>query len=137
MFASEPETETAAEEPTVACGTPPADLVDGIAEGLTVGGGGSLINARSVEVPPGERNDQGWPEMFIAAEITGEGMEGTVGVWATGATGGPIFAINTMAREFSEWGAAAQPGSRADQMMRRLAATPAAAAAEGCVESAE
>ena len=43
---------------------------------------------------------------FVAAQIEGEGMGGTVGVWATnGPNGdGSIFSADAVAAEFSEWG---------------------------------
>lgn len=109
-------------------------LVEGIASGLTVRGGGALEQATAVTVAPERRNDQGWPETIIAAQITGEGMDRVVGVWATAETGGPIMAIDTMAREFSDWGAAAQPESRAADVRDTIAGFSEVEAAKGCVE---
>lgn len=39
-----------------------------------------------------------------------------IGVWTVGTSGGPINAINDVAKRISDWGSAAQPGSSADQM---------------------
>ena len=47
-----------------------------------------------------------------------------------------VFALNVWAREFSDWGAAAIPGSPADEMMKMLAEYPEAKQAEACVEAA-
>lgn len=135
-------TDQAAEEPRDStqqdsqfeCRDADTALVEGIASGLTVHGGGALEQATAVTVVPERRNDQGWPETIIAAQITGEGMDGVVGAWATAETGGPIMAIDTMAREFSDWGAAAQPGSRAADVRDTIADFPEVEAAKGCVE---
>jgi hypothetical protein len=116
------------------CVEPDPALVDGIAQGLTVEGGGDLGNAQAVEVPKDKRNDQGWPKIMVAAEITGPGMQGIVGAWASGEMGGPIVALNPMAREFSDWGAAAQPGSRAAEIRDIIAGYEEVVAAVRCVE---
>jgi hypothetical protein len=100
----------------VPCRTAPAAVVGAIEEGLTVGGGGSLARAAYVAVPVASRISSDWPQWFVVAEINGPGMEGRgeVGVWAIGAKGsGPLMAIDYLAREFSDWGSAAQPGSSA------------------------
>jgi hypothetical protein len=77
-------------------------LLDGIAEGLTVTGGGSLRNGYAVK-----SNDFSKVYM-VAADIQGAGMEGTgeVGVWATNSLelGGLIFAVDSFAKQFSDWG---------------------------------
>jgi hypothetical protein len=57
-----------------------------------------------------------------------------VGVWATGPDGaGPIVALNSFAREFSDWGDAAQPGSKAAQNRDQLAGYDEADNAIKCV----
>jgi len=69
--------------------------------GLTVDGGGSLSNAQAVR--SGDF-DSVW---FVAAEIDGPGLEerGEIGVWATNdLTDGLIFAVDSLAKEFSDWG---------------------------------
>lgn len=72
-----------------------------IAEGLTVSGGGSLRDGWAV------RSEDFEQVYFVAAEMDGSGMEGDgeVGLWATNdLAGGLIFAVNSMAEEFSDWG---------------------------------
>ncbi len=94
-----------------------------IAEGLTVQGGGTLRDAYAVPLAPGLNFG-----FVVAAEIDGPGMEGDgeIGTWAVGELGGgPIFAVNTMAQEFSEWGAAASEGSPADVARDAVAANDA------------
>lgn len=90
----------------------PADrsALDAIESGLTVQGGGALPNGEAVE----SQDTDIW---FVGAEIDGPGIEedGDVGVWAVtedptqkGSLGG-IHAVNGLAREFSDWGAAGEP----------------------------
>jgi len=101
-----------------------------IAEGLTVQGGGTLRDAYAVALAP----DLGFGYV-VAAEIDGQGMEGNgeIGTWAVGELGGgPIFAANTLAQEFSDWGAAANEGSPADLARDAVAASDEASAAEAC-----
>lgn len=104
-------TEVAAE-----CEPAPSDVVDAIASGLTVQGGGGLEDAYRVPVPPELQNDQGFPAAIIGAKITGEGMGNTVGTWAVSDNHATIIALDSLAQEFSEWGSAAQPGSRAAEV---------------------
>ena len=100
-----------------------------IAEGLTVQGGGTLRDAFAEEL--------GFVSGFVvAAEIDGPGMEGDgeVGTWSVGELGGgPIVAANSIAQEFSDWGAAAAEGSSADQARDAVANSAEASAAEDCV----
>jgi hypothetical protein len=72
-----------------------------IESGLTVQGGGSLKNVRGVE-----GGDEEQPLYFVSGELEGPGMEGPgeVGTWASAGTqGGPLFAVDSIAQEFSEW----------------------------------
>ena len=76
---------------------------EGIAFGLTVSGGGTLRDAQAV------KSDDFENVYFIAAEIDGPGMEGNgdIGLWASNSLepgGGLIFAVNGLAKEFSDWG---------------------------------
>lgn len=131
-----PDSDQAESESANVCEPASQAAADSVAEGLTVEGGGSLEDAVLVEIPPELRNDQDWPPFFLAARITGPGMgEGVIGVWAVGDRdgGGPIFALNAMAREFSTWGAAAQEGSQAAENRNLLASYEQAQQAEGCV----
>lgn len=72
-------------------------------------------------------------DQVIAAEITGEQMGGAVGVWAVGGPSGPVFAVNEMAKSFSEWGAATQPGSPVAEVVNSVQRSDEAATVEGCV----
>ena len=86
--------------PASRCQPAPAILLDSIAEGLTVDGGGGLRNGWTV------RSNDYQQAYFVAAEITGPGMDGTVGIWVTTDPSNPglIFAVDTFAKEFSDWG---------------------------------
>jgi hypothetical protein len=90
-------------------------LLSVIAKGLTVAGGGSLRNGYAVK-----SNDFSKVYM-VAADIQGDGMEGPneVGVWATNNldVGGLIFAVDSFAQEFSDWG----HGDTTDANSRRQA----------------
>ena len=77
-------------------------LLNAIAEGLTVSGGGRLRNGYAVK-------SKDFSKVYmVAADIQGAGMEGNseVGVWATNSLdiGGLIFAVDGFAQEFSDWG---------------------------------
>ena len=84
------------------CDDVPAALVQAIAGGLTLQGGGPLSRASAVRSSSFEKV---W---FVAAEIDGPGMEksGNVGVWVTNdlSANGVIGAVDGLAREFSDWG---------------------------------
>lgn len=90
----------ATEPPSTRCESASAALVTAIESGLTVTGGGSLSNAVIVRSADFEN------VYFVAARIEGEGMDSTVGVWATNGpdADGLIFSADALAREFSEWG---------------------------------
>jgi hypothetical protein len=75
-------------------------LLTAIEMGLTVRGGGSLSNGYTVKSTDFDNVS------FVAAQINGEGLDDSVGVWATNdiARGGSIFAAEALAAEFSDWG---------------------------------
>jgi hypothetical protein len=77
-------------------------VLNAIAEGLTVSGGGTLRNGYAV------KSDDFSKVYMVAADIQGTGMEGDgeVGVWATNSLDGAglIFAVDGLAKEFSDWG---------------------------------
>ena len=116
----------------VSC-VPATGAGDAIAEGLTVQGGGTLTDAQAVKFaePIGNVN------YAVAGEIGGPGLEdeGDIGVWAVGGPDGdgPIWALDAVAIEFSEWLADAQPGSPADRLRDEAAQSSAAGAAKDCV----
>jgi hypothetical protein len=77
-------------------------LLNAIAEGLTVTGGGTLRNGYAVK-------SKDFAKVYmVAADIQGVGMEGDsdIGVWATNSLDGAglIFAVDGRAKEFSDWG---------------------------------
>jgi hypothetical protein len=77
-------------------------VLNAIAEGLTVTGGGTLRNGYAV------KSDDFSKVYMVAADIQGAGMEGDneIGVWATKSldSAGLIFAVDGVAKEFSDWG---------------------------------
>jgi hypothetical protein len=79
-----------------------AKKLKNIAAGLTVSGGGTLSNGFAVK---SNDYEDVW---FIAALIDGPGMgKGVVGIWASnrlGANDGMIFAIDSNAGTFTDWG---------------------------------
>jgi hypothetical protein len=77
-------------------------VLNAIAEGLTVTGGGTLRNGYAV------KSDDFNKVYMVAADIQGSDMEGNgeIGVWATNSLDGhgSIFAVDGFAKEFSDWG---------------------------------
>lgn len=77
-------------------------VLNAIAEGLTMTGGGTLRNGYAV------KSDDFSKVYMVAADIQGTGMEGDgeIGVWATNSLDGTglIFAVDSLAKEFSDWG---------------------------------
>jgi len=77
-------------------------LLNAIAEGLTVTGGGTLRNGYAVK-------SKDFAKVYmVAADIQGVGTEGDsdIGVWATNSLDGAglIFAVDGRAKEVSDWG---------------------------------
>jgi hypothetical protein len=89
------------------CEPVPPDVVAGIEEGLTMTGG-TLRGAQAVRSGDFE---QVW---FVAADIQAAGLEGNsdIAVWAMNDISAPgaglTIAVNGIAKEFSDWGAADQ-----------------------------
>jgi hypothetical protein len=77
-------------------------VVDGISEGLTIEGGGSLRNAQAVKT---DDHEDIW---FVAADLQGPGLEGSgdIAIWAVNDLEAPsaVFAVDAVAKEFSDWG---------------------------------
>ena len=93
---------TATTEPTEAatrCEPADPELLALIAQRLTVQGGGELRNGWMVRSGDFEK------VYFVAAEITGEGMEDVVGLWSTNEPTHPgiLVSVNGFANEFSDW----------------------------------
>ena len=81
------------------------------------------------------RSDRDWPRFMFAARLAGHDFDGRqVGVWAIkGDGGGPIWAVDSIAREWSQWAADAQPGSPAMDDIERIAGYPETRAARDAV----
>lgn len=93
---------TATAEPTLVttrCEPADPELLALIAQRLTVQGGGDLRNGWMVRSGDFEK------VYFVAAEITGEGMEDVVGLWSTNEPTHPgiLVSVNGFANEFSDW----------------------------------
>ena len=88
-------------------------LLQAIATGLEVNGGGKLSRGYVV------RSKDFSKVFMVAAEIDGPGMEGRgeVGVWATNSkrAEGLIMAVDGLAKEFSDWGDADETDAAIDQ----------------------
>ena len=118
--------ETTTEAASLPCMKPPQIAVENISLGLTQGG--RLSGAKFVDVPTSLQT-QGWPEWLIAARV-----KAAVGIWATNRDAdATIMAIDEVARMYTDWGAAAAPGSHARELMDMLAASDAATAVVACV----
>jgi hypothetical protein len=77
-------------------------LLNAIAEGLTMSGGGTLREGYAVK-------SKDFSKVYmVAADIQGTEMEGDneIGVWATNSLDGSglILAVDGLAKEFSDWG---------------------------------
>jgi hypothetical protein len=77
-------------------------VLNAIAEGLTVTGGGTLRGGYAVK-------SKDFSKVYmVAADIQGTAMEGNgeIGVWATNSLDGTglILAVDGLAKEFSDWG---------------------------------
>src|SRR5215212_8047147 len=85
------------------CVSVPTQVLEGIATGLTVDGGGYLRGGKAVK---SRDLDDTW---FVAADIEGPSLDGAdqIGVWAThGITlsdVGPIYPAEALADEFTDW----------------------------------
>jgi hypothetical protein len=95
-------TEEEDEQEETRCVSVDRSLVEAIATGLTVSGGGTLRDAYAV------KSDDFQKVYFVSAEIDGPGIEGDgdVGTWATNsleAGGGLILAVDGIANEMSDW----------------------------------
>jgi hypothetical protein len=106
-----------------------------IEEGLTASGA-SLVDPYAVELT--EPNDLG-VNYLVATEIDDANAlayRGEIGVWGVGELdSGPIFAMDGFAQEFTDWGAAAEEGSPADQARKDLQSSDEADAVAACVGS--
>jgi len=104
----------AKEKTKPACERASRKLLDAIATGLEVSGGGGRLT-RGYVVKSGE-----FARVYmVAAEIDGPGLQddGDVGVWATNSKtpDGMIFAIDGAAQEFSDWGDGDKTDAAIDQ----------------------
>lgn len=120
----------------MACLEPPDQLVRDIEAGL-MGDDATLGLSAMVSVAEGRRNTNGWPEVMVAALVlTPEEPAGVPAVWACATDGGPIFAVDGAAREYSTWSSAARGDSRAGEIKNMFAGYPETLAARQCVTTA-
>jgi hypothetical protein len=102
----EQEQESASESPESSCERASRKLLNAIASGLEVDGGGRLRNGFVVRSGDFEK------VYMVAADIQGPGLEGgdDIGVWTTNSpqAEGVIYAVDAVAQEFSDWGDADQ-----------------------------
>lgn len=118
-----------------------ATILDNIATGLTTDGKGTLSNGVALQTSVDALN--GDPMWLVGAELDAPGLEesGDFTLWGTSfdPTGpehsGLVFAVNATAKEFSDWGDAANPGSPAAEMVDELAASPEVETLESCFGS--
>ena len=141
--ASPTATEKAREKPaTPACRKARRALVDALESSLTISGGGGLRRVSVVEVidPPSAPLNGFVDGVYaVAAELTGQGMDGTVAVWAASRDmietgGGLAFGADSVTREFSELGAAASGDSPAAVYAAQIADSEAGQQARACAE---
>jgi hypothetical protein len=112
---------------------------DGSAEPIT------LSDGQGLSVPSGQRPDTGvftgHPEYLVAATVHSGVFDGRVGVWTRTSLeedpGGPLLAINEVARGATQWGADAQPGSPAGDFVDEMADSPYARVVESCGVAAQ
>jgi hypothetical protein len=121
------------------CERAAASVVATIADGLT--GGASIAPGSAVTVltKTSEQSSTSWPKAIVAVKLTGGGSSG-VAVWAvnsaTDPSGlSPISSISSAAKEWSNWGAAAQPGSQAAKNAETVAGFEASKDAEKCAKA--
>jgi hypothetical protein len=107
----------APEEETSRCLPVSKVVKQGIAEGLTVTGGGRLGRAAAV------RSEDFKKVWYVSAVIRGPDFgDDAIGTWATNTDptkpeiSGLIMAADSIAREFSDWGEAAEEGSPAAEV---------------------
>lgn len=91
---------------------------------LELSSGPDISNGVAVKVPKKKRVNR-WPTYLIAADIA----DGEPGVWAVGgissySVDGPIDSLNDEALLATDFGADAQPGSRAAELRARIARLP-------------
>jgi len=114
-----------------------AAAVATVSDGLN-GGAKFAPGAVMVLTKTNEQSSSGWPKAIVAARLTGGGSSG-VATWAVGdpstaAQMSPIMALSSPAQEWSNWMAAAQPGSQAAKNRDSIMGFEAAKIIAGCVE---
>jgi hypothetical protein len=117
--AADEEAETTGEEPESDCLDVPRATVAGIASGLTTSGRGRLRSAKAALADKGEDfRGVEMPVYLVSADIQAPGLEGDgdIATWAVtrsleATETGLTLAVDSIAKEFSTWGEAANPGS--------------------------
>ena len=126
-----------APEKKLPCKKADKEFVATLKSSLTTVGGGGLkrVSVVKLDSPPEGFGRGG--AFAVAAELTGEGMEGTTGIWAANGSkpgDGLIIGADSVTREFSEFGAAARPGSPAADYAAEVAESEAGQRAIECAE---
>jgi hypothetical protein len=138
MVACAPST---SDDPPSSCAPASVEQLSAISDGL-IPPVKTLTNGFVMDVPAGQRfpTDQifpGWPQVLIGGRMQPGDQ---IGIWGLGNARtmvGPLAAVNPAARDHSEWGAGAKPGSPMDAAMIRLAGTRQAAQLEACIKHAK
>jgi hypothetical protein len=125
------------------CETVPQGNLDAIAEGaitppLTLSGGQAVAVDNAFRQPNKDvYPDQ--PHYIVAAKVVDGEHAGEVGAWSmpsiSADPGGPILALDEVAKAVTQWGADAAPGSPAGDYVTRVAGYSETADAVKCVES--
>lgn len=134
----EPATTT---EPDAECLDVPRATVRAIASGLTTRGRGTLRSAAAVRAETDEDfRGVEMPVYLVSADIQAPGLQGDgdIATWVLTrslvAGDGLILAVDSVAREFSEWGADANPGSPVEEWTSGLRDDEAYDSSRSCAE---
>lgn len=130
-----------ATEPDAECLDVPRATVRAIASGLTTQGRGSLRSAAAARAETDE-DFRGFemPLYLVSADIQAAGLQGDgdIATWVLThslvAGDGLILAVDSVAKEFSEWGAGANPGSPVEEWTSGLRDDEAYDRSRSCAE---
>jgi hypothetical protein len=129
-------------EPALECSKARRVLIEPLESSLTVEGGGGLKRVRVVEVEdPPDAPINGFKRgvYIVAGELTGPGMDGTIGTWAVSKSvlrtgGGLVMAVGSVTREFSDAGVDMDADSPVGNYLAELEDTDEYERAQACAE---
>jgi hypothetical protein len=135
---------TTAAEADSDCLSVPRGMVAGIASGLTTSGRGRLRSAKAAVADTDEDfRGQKTTVYLVSADIQAPGLEGDddIATWSVTDSldpleAGLIFAVDAVAKEFSTWGEAANPGSPVAERVSSLEDDDAFDTSRDCAEAA-